>query len=363
MRTFLLVAAVAFAFALGLLFVFRHPIRRGLRGSPEHATTPVAPPAPPISAPEDVPDVARRVRALQHAPEVQQLLEEFVRECARRGSPAVAELRARLANEPDVEIAPHWTFEDGRPRGFPSLRAAYIAALLEIPGTEARDALLGVLAATSSADEAYQIAAGLARRGESGFTAPALDRALKAGPGDVEVATEIVSLVARADPAGTAEEVIARSPRGEDGTDPARLAQALELLPADRAVATARGLLADPAVTRKGKERYLESLCNRGDPEVFATLREAANEGLIDRELRRSMAYAACRSRAFTLDQVAYAAAGPDAAPKAEIRERYARRLEEVERLVAAAVPADESSGPVLESLRRRLSDLRTALR
>ncbi|MCK6459409.1 MAG: hypothetical protein L6Q95_05885, partial [Planctomycetes bacterium] len=108
-----------------------------------------------------------------------------------------------------------------------------------------------------------------------------------------------------------------------------------------------------------GKERYLESLCNRGDPEVFATLSAAANEGLLDRELRLSMAYAACRSRAFTLDQVAYAAAGADAAKKAEIRERYMRRLGEVERLVAAAVPADASGGPVLESLRRRLADLR----
>jgi hypothetical protein len=363
-RAFLLVAAVGFVFVVGLLFVFRHPIRRSLRGSATPATVPVAPPAPPVPAPGDVPDVARRVRALQHAPEVQQLLADFVHDCATRGAPAVAELRARLANEPDVEIEPNWTFVDGRLRGFPSLRSAYIAALLEIAGAEARDALLGVLLATSSTDEAYQIAAGLARRGDGGFTPAALDRALKARPGDAEVALEIVALVAKADPDGTAGEVIARSPRGEDGTDPARLAQALELLPKDRAVATARGLLTDPAVTRQAKERYLESLCNRGETEIFATLGEAASEGLLDRELRLSMAYAACRSRAFTLDQVAYAAAAPGSPgdPRAGIRERYMRRIEEVERLVAAAVLSDASSGPVLESLNRRLAELRRGI-
>jgi hypothetical protein len=360
-RTFLLVAAISFVFVAGLLYVFRHAVRRSLRGAPLRAAAPVVPPAPPVSGPEDVPDVARRVRTLQHAPEVQQLLAEFVRECARRGAPAVFELRARLTDEPDVEIEPRWMFEDGRLRGFPSLRSAYIAALLAIPGAEARDALLGVLAATSSADEAYLIASGLARRGEGGFTAAAVDRALKAGPGDAEVAGELIALVTRADPDGTAEEVIARSPRGEDGTDPARLSAALELLPSDRAVATARGLLLDASVTRKGKERYIESLCNRGETAVFATLRDAASEGLLDRELRLSLAYAACRSRAFYLDQAAYAAAA-EGVPREEIRDRYLRRLEEVERLVAAAVPEDAASGPVLETLRRRLSEQRSAL-
>ncbi|HEX5138263.1 MAG TPA: hypothetical protein VFY93_14900 [Planctomycetota bacterium] len=359
MRTFLLVAAVAVVFAVGLLYVFRHAVRRSLRGG----TPPVrAPETPPLPAPEEIPDVARRVRALQHAPEVQRLLAEFVQQCARRGAPAVAELLRRLADEPDVEIEPRWTFEEGRVRGFPSLRSAYIAALLEIPGPEARDALLAVLAATSSVDEAYQIAAGLARRGEGGFTPAALDRALRGGPGDLEVAREIVVLVSRADPDGTAAEVVSRSPRGEDGTDPSMLAQALELLPADRAIPTARGLLGDPAITRRGKERYLESLCNRGDPEIFASLREVAERGSLDRELRLSMAYAACRSRAFTLDEIAYAAAGNDEAARAAIRERYERRLAEVEQLVAAAVPTDAASGPVLESLRHKLAEKRNTV-
>jgi hypothetical protein len=138
----------------------------------------------------------------------------------------------------------------------------------------------------------------------------------------------------------------------------------LENLPADRAIATGRALLADPQVTRKCKVRYLQSLCDRGDPEVLAALRDVASEGIVDRELRVTMAYAACGSRAFYLDQAAYAAAGaPDEGDlRAGIRERYLRRLEAAESLVDAAVPQDASSGALLTNLHGRLADKRRSV-
>jgi hypothetical protein len=247
-------------------------------------------------------------------------------------------------------------FEGGRLRGFPTLRSALIAALLEIPGPEARDALIETLSATSSANEAYQICIGLDRRGEGGFTTAALDRAVAAGPGDVDVARGLVALAVRADPDAVAAEVALRSPRGEDTTDPATLAQAFETLPIERACTTARQLFSDPQVTRNAKERYVQSLCSRGEPAIFARMRELAGEGVLDRELKITLAYQAIASAAFTADLVAYAAATPNAEgdPRAQIRARYGERLREVELLIDAAAPPD---GPVRESLLRRLGD------
>ncbi|MFI5403608.1 MAG: hypothetical protein ACHQ1G_11780, partial [Planctomycetota bacterium] len=316
-------------------------------------------------APDRLPDVARRVRILEHAPEAQQILQDLVREAARRGAAAVEELRARLFDEPDVMLERRWTFENGRVRGFPTLRSAYLSALLEIPGPEARDALLEAIALTRSADEAYQIAAGLERRGEGGFAGAAIDRALGAGPGDVDVARELMGLAARAEPEMTAKEIVARSPRGEDGTDPAMLGLGLEAMPVAQAFSTAKGLLADPDVTRQGKQRYLQSLCDRGEPELLASLREVANEGFLDRELRITMAYRAVGSAAFYADRAAYAAADPGSASdaRAQIRARYERRLAEAELLIDAAVPDGEGSALVLESLRTRLADQASKLR
>jgi len=359
-RSFLIAAFVVFLIVTSLVYVFRRPIRARLKGRGPAIT---APPAPPDPAPGPLPDVLRRVQTLQHAPEAQRLLADLVRDCANRGVAAVSELRARLRDEPDVELETRWTFVDGRVRGFPTLRSAYLAALLEIPGPEAHDALLEALSTTSSPDEAYQIAGGLERRGEGGFTTAAFDVATKAGAGHAEVAGDLVALVTRADPEGAATEVVARSPRADDGTDPALLAQVLEILPSDSAVATARGLLTDPEVTRKGKERYLRSLCDRGEGEIFRSLGDMAAEGLIDDDLEVKMAYSAIGSRAFYVDQGAYAAAG-DAGSRAKIRERYMRRIEEVEMLVEAVRPADPAARPVLlDSLRRRLAEQRARLK
>ncbi len=354
MRSFLIFSFVAFVVVVAFLYVFRNAIRGRTRPPPART----APEAPSESAPQRLPDVARRVRILQRAPEAQRVLADLVREAQKRGPAAVDELRAWLRDEPDVQLETRWMFEDGRVRGFPSLRSAYLAALLAIPGPEAKDALLEALSLTSSADEALQIAAGLERRGEGGFTAGAIERAIEADPGDVEAARELIAVAARADPAGTAEEVVARSPRGEDGTDPALLALALERMPLANALATGRGLLAEPNVTRQGKARYLQSLCDRGEPEVFASLREVANEGLVDRDLRVTMAYKAVGSAAFYADRAAHDAAAPGP-ERAAVRERYDRRLVEVELLIDAAVPPGEGNATVLDNLRRRLTTLR----
>ncbi len=358
MRSFLIFSFVAFIVVVAVLFTFRGALRDRAR-RPVARTVPDAPSDP---APDRLPDVARRVRTLRHAPEVQEVLLDLVKAAARLGPAAVEDLRSRLRDQPDVVFEPRWIFEDGRPRRFATLRSAYLAALLGITGPEAHDALIEALALTGSVDEAYQIAAGLERRGEGGFTPGALERALKAGPGHVEVAQEIVTLVARADPEGTAAEIVARSPRGEDGTDPTLLAQALERLPLEHALGTGKGLLADPQVTRRAKARYLEGLCDRGEPELFASLRDVANEGFMDRDLRVTLAYRAVGSGAFDEDRIEYATAA-EGAPRAGIRARYERRLAEVELLIHAAIPPGEGSGPLLESLRRQLADRASGLR
>lgn len=358
MRAFLFSAVIVFVVVASFLYVLRRPILERVRPAP----APVAPEAPPEKPPRRLSDVTERVRKIRHAPETQRLLLDFVQEAAKRGPAAVEEIRAALRDEPDVEFEARWVFEGGRLRGFPTLRAALLSALIGIPGREAHDALVEALSATSSADEGYLICSGLERRGEAGFTALALDRATSAGPGDVDVARDLVALAVRADPEGTAAEVLLRTPRGEDATDPVTLAQALGLLPAARAFATAKGLFADPQVTRNAKERYLESLCNRGEPDLFASMRELANEGILDRELRITLAYKAIGSTAFTIDEVAYGSARPgtEGDPRAEIRARYEQRLREVELLIDAAVPPD---GPVRESLRRRVAERATRLR
>jgi hypothetical protein len=359
-RAFLLVAVIAFLFVAGLLFVLRGAFRRE-RAVPKPVAAAPAVAAPP--APDRIPEIAARVRAFQRAPESQQLLADFVRDCAERGAAAVPELLDRLRHESDVQLQTRWDFQHGRLRGFPSLRSAYIGALLLIPGQEAVDALLETVETTLSANEAYQIAAGLVAREEGGFTRAAIDRALKAGPGDAEVARDLIALAARADPEGTAGEIALRSPRGEDPADPALLAEGLEGLPLERASATGQELCADPRVTRKAKERYLRSLCDRGEPELLARLRELAQGDLLDRELKVALAYAAAGSRAFYADQAAYgvATAGGEGPPPEEIRARYERRLLEVEQLIAVAVAPD--NGPALESLRRRLTEQRARLR
>jgi hypothetical protein len=348
-RSFLLAALVALAAVALALYALRGD-RRSER----------APPATTAAEEPRTPDIAERAQSFPRAPETQEEVEAFVRACAERGPKAVAELAARLRTGRDVKLQPRWTFdEDGRVRGFPTLRSAYIAALLAIQGAEARDAALEALP-TATPEEAYQIAAGLFERGDGGFAAAAFERAASA-PASSEVARDLVAFLARAQPDATSAEIVARTPRGEDGRDPVLLAQGLEALPLERAAAAARALVADLAVTRKAKERYLKSFCDRGEPEILANLRAVVPQ--LDRELRISLAYSAVSSRAFALDEAALAATrgGPGAA---EIRERCERRLLEAELLVAEAVPAgEEGADPVLASLRRRLEEKRERLR
>jgi len=364
-RSAVVVALIALAAAVGALVVLRSTGGSDRRPHPPTGNGAAATDEPP-TGPGPLPDVAARVRDFERAPSSQRFLADFVRECAERGVTAVPELAALLRNQPDLKLQTRWNFDGNRLRGFPSLRSAYISALLAIPGPEARDALLDTLDATSSTDEAFLIVSGLVARGDQGFTAAALDRVQKAAPGDVERARELIAMVATADPDGTTAEIISRTPRGENGLDPMQLARGLEVLPLDRAAGAARTICTDPEVTRRAKDRYLRSLCNRGEPELFARLREFAVEGLLDRELKISLAYAAINSNAFYLDQASFevAAASGEPAKQAEIREGYERRLREVEMLIDAAVPPDsEGAGPLIESLRKKLEEKRDRLR
>jgi len=363
-RSVVIVALVALAAVVGALVVLKKS--DGGRRRPPPSESGDAEPGEPSEEPGSLPDVAARIRNFERAPASQQILADFVRACVERGAEAVPELAARLRNEPDIALQTRWSFDGDQLQGFPSLRSAYIAALVAIPGPEARDALIDTLDATSSTNEAFHIVAGLVERGDGGFTTAALEKAQRAGPGEMERARELVGMTAEADPAGTAAEIVALTPRAEDGRDPAMLARGLEVLPMERAAAAARTLCADPDVTPKAKERYLRSLCDRGEPELLAQLRQLAAEGLLDREMKIKLAYAAVNSNAFYLDKARFdvAAAGGDPVPQAEIREVYDRRLREVELIIEAAVPAEvEGAGPLLESLQRRLEEKRQVLR
>jgi len=358
MRWILALALLALVAAAGLLWQGRSGAGRASRPAPEPApTTSTGPaPAPPLAS------VAERVRRLQHAPEVQELLARFVTDCIARGDEAVPELAALLRDEPDVVLSPRWTFTEGRVEGFPSLRAACIAALLGIPGARSRDALLATLELTGSVDEAYQIAAGLAARGEGGWTEAALAQAAKAADAPAQRRQEeLLDLTARVDPAATAAQVVARAPHGEDATDPLVLSRGLRVLPLPDALQAARQVLADPAVTRKAKARYLRALSDRGDPEAFTDVREQMRTGDWDMEMRLQAAYDATGSPAFQADRrgAELAQAQGDPAQAQALLTRYSRRLEQVELLVTEALAGLPENDPRRLSLQRKLDRLR----
>jgi len=356
----LLAAAVAALVAVaGLLFLEREAEDRSTRTAAE-------PPPPEAPAPPEPPaDVEAVARARPRDPATQEALSRFARDCAARGADAVPHLVDLLRNRPDVTLEPRWRFEEGRLAAYPTLRAAYIDALARIPGVEATTALLEVLDLTASVHETRQIAAALEARGELRWLPVALRRASEDdSPTTRESCDALVELAARADPSATAAQIVALAPRGTGARDPRTLARGLRALPLESAVATGEQLLADASVSPKAKARYVDTLCGRDEPAVFAHLRGMMERGAWSLPFRLHVASAATRAKGFYRDQVALgiAEASSRSEEAREAKRRYATRLREVTLLVEATIAELPPDDPRAVGLRRALARHRKTL-
>ena len=322
-------------------------------------------PTPP-ARPHRLPRIEGRVRARARSPAVRDEVDAFVSLCAARGDEVVPELLGLLRDRPDVVFEPRWTFMDGRVKGYPTLRSAYIAALLLIPGQDSTAALLEVLDLTRSVEETFQIAHGLAQRGERHWTATAVERALAEGTASQRpVRQSLIELAAREDPVETSAQIVAGAPRGDDATDPHVLGHGVRALPLDTAMLAGQRLLEDASVTAKAKGRILRGLCDRDEIDVFQRFERIVRRGSWSGELRLELAYAAAGAEGFHRDAVAYSlarAASKGVRPH-EIRARYHRRLEEVARLVGAALADLPAEDPRVQSLRRMLDNHRRRIK
>jgi hypothetical protein len=193
----------------------------------------------------------------------------------------------------------------------------------------------------------------------------AVERALQPGaPGQRPTRKSLLEIAAEADPAETSTLLIARAPRGRDATDPTVLTHGLKALPLDTAMFTGTTLLDDVEVTGKTKTRVLRDLCSREELDVFDRLRRSVQRGTWSESLRLDLAYAAANAPAFFTDPIQYSIAraagrGPELY---QIRERYNRRLQEVEQLVAAALAHLNDDDPRVLSLQRMLDKHRRRL-
>ncbi|MHC4817994.1 MAG: hypothetical protein ACYTF8_08060 [Planctomycetota bacterium] len=364
MKALLAVAVVAAAGVAGLLLIENRP-ERTPGGRPAAPADPRGPPPPPEEEAAPLPFIEEQLRGRARRPGVQADIDRFVSLCVARGSEVVPQLLERLRDRPDVLFQPRWVFDERRVKGYPTLRSAYLTALILIEGREAEEALRDVLDLTQSVEETHQIAHGLLGRGARGWETPAIERALQPGAAAQRPTRKsLLEIVAEADPAETSMLLVARAPRGNDATDPTVLSHGLKVLPIDTAMHTGQTLLDDAEVTGKAKKRILRDLCSREETDVFDRLRRSVQRGMWSESLRLDVAYAAANAPAFFIDPIRYssAKAGGRGPELYQIRERYTRRLQEVERLVAAALahlPADDarvlSLGRMLAKHRQRL--------
>jgi hypothetical protein len=363
-KALLVVAVLAAVGVAGLLLYVHRPERAG-GGRPATPVDPQARPVPRADTSPPLPDIEAQLRGRYRTPGVQADLDGFVSLCVARGNEIVPQLLQRLRDRPDIVFEPRWVFTDRRVKGYPTLRSAYLTALILIEGRDAEEALRDVLVLTQSVEETHQIAHGLHQRGARDWVATAVERALQpADPAQRPTRKSLLEIAAEADPAETSALLVARAPRGNDATDPTVLSHGLKALPLDTAMHTGQTLLDDVEVTGKAKQRILRDLCSREEVDVFDRLRRSMQRGAWSESLRLNLAYAAAAAPAFYTDPIQYsmAKAAADGPRLYQIRERYNRRLQEVEQLVAAAtahLPADDprvlSVGRMLEKHRQRL--------
>ncbi|MHC4818475.1 MAG: hypothetical protein ACYTF8_10515 [Planctomycetota bacterium] len=364
MKALLAVAALAAAGVAGLL-LYGNRSEPVTGGRPTTPADPQPRAAPPADAAVPLPDVEEQLRGRARMPGVQADIDRFVSLCVARGSEVVPQLLERLRDRPDIVFEPRWVFAKKRVKGYPTLRSAYITALILIDGRDAEEALREVLDLTQSVEETHQIAHGLLGRGARGWAPTAVERALQPGTAVQRPTREsLLEIAAEADPAQTSVLLIARAPRGNDATDPTVLSHGLKALPFDTAVYTGQSLLDDVEVTGKTKKRVLRDLFSREEVDVFDRLRRSMQRGTWSEALRLDVAYAAANAQAFFTDPIQHsmAKAANDGPRLYRIRERFDRRLGEVEQLVSAALahlprddPRVQSLGRMLEKHRQRL--------
>ena len=348
MKALLAVAALAAAGVAGLL-LYGNRSEPTTGGRPATQADPLPGAARPAVTGPSLPDIEAQLRGRARRPGVQTDLDRFVSLCVARGSEVVPQLLERLRDRPDIVFEPRWVFSERRVKGYPTLRSAYLTALILIEGCDAEEALRDVLDLTQSVEETHQIAHGLLGRGARGWVTPAVERALQPGaPAQQATRKSLLEIAAEADPVETSVLLIARAPRGNDATDPTVLSHGLKALPLDTAVYTGQTLLDDAEVTGKAKKRILRDLCGREEVDVFDRLGRSMQRGAWSESLRLDVAYAAANAPAFFTDPIQYsmAKAAGEGSRLYEIRERYNRRLQEVEQLVTAALahlPVDDA--------------------
>ncbi len=289
----------------------------------------------------------------------------FLAECVSRPREAVPQLRALLRGGTDVAYQPRWLFREGRLEGYPTLRAVYLAALARIEGQDATDALASALDETGSLEESCLIAWELSRRGAAGWVPAVLERCdREPDPARLQLQLAMAELSARSDPAATAQHLVERAPRGEEGKDPRVLAAALRALPLDRAAEGLAGLLEDPRVTRRAKSRYGKEMLARAEAESVARVREIVERGRLDEATLQELSQEAAQSIVFLEEIAAYgqARARGDRDVAGEIRARFLRRVDETYRLASVALGVDIASSDDLRAANvRRLLDAHRA--
>ena len=356
MRLLLLAAVLAVAGVVGLWLrssADRETMQHRRTDAPP-LTIPATPKGPP-----PLPDLATVARADPHTARTQNLLARFVRTAPQRGAESVPLILALLLANDDVTLLPRWTYVDGHPDGFPSLRAAYIEALRAIPGKDASRALQEVLKTTRAAEEAYLLGLALEERRQTGWAPTVLRHAFVRD--QRAAAKRIVALASRADPAGTAATMLERAPDA-----PAALEWCIAALPADHARFTTETAVRSETLPYKAKALAVRGLCNRAEIDGLRTLSEMAARGEMRGRLGLEAAYAMTQSPQFRIDALAYrrAVAERDGAAAAKARARFDDRMLAVRRYCADALhidiaTTDDARGKALE---RQLKAHRKAL-
>jgi len=314
--------------------------------------------APP---PDPLPDIAKSAHAAPFSAATQKELAEFVAECRRRGAEAVPLLLQLLAQNDDQNLQPRWKFRKGELQGFPTLRAAYIAALRAIPGAEATFAMRELMRASRSAEESYLLATELNERGRGGWSGDLLRTALAgATPAALDLRREMVALATRSDPAEAALVLARDIPRGESNDDGQLIAGALGVLPLNLAISAGAPLVADADVTYRAKGHVIRAMLNRSEPEVFGALRDEVARNSMDKAIRVAIAYAAANSSSFFADAAAHdlARAAKDTAKADALRRQFDARMLAAEELISTALDLDLGSSSEMRAaaMRRTLA-------
>jgi len=362
-RGFLLAAVVAVAGVAGLLiYQGSRPDRSGVHqrmAEPEPPTVAGAPRSPPA-----LPDLAAAAHSEPYTAKTQILLARFVRTAPQRGPEKVPLILALLMAGDDRSLRPRWTYTDGHPDGFPSLRSAYIEALRAIPGPEATRALAAVLKLTQVREEAYLLGLALEERGESGWAPTLLRHAFAKTPARLtELATteRIIKLAAHADPIGTSETLLART-ADIDGA----LKWGIEAMPASHATNTTERALRMAEVPFRAKVIAVRALCGRAEVAGLIALSDMAARGELKGRIGLETAYAMVETPRFRLDALAYRRATADrsASGAARARARFDERERAVRRFCLEALNLDlaTTNDPRGKALQRQLDAHRKAL-